>query len=46
MIEFALFIFAIFVFFYIVKIGIQIFWQIITPIASFCALLIKGSCHG
>ena len=40
MIEFALFIFAIFVFFNIIKITIQLFWQIVTPIASFCALLI------
>ena len=40
MIEFVIFIFAIFVFFYIIKITLQLFWQIVTPLASFCALLI------
>lgn len=40
MIELMMFIFAIFVFFYVMKFVIQIFWTIVTPLASFCAMLI------
>lgn len=40
MTEFALFIFAIFVFIYVIKFSIQLFWRIVTPVASLCAMLI------
>lgn len=40
MIEFVIFIFAIFVLLYLIRYCVQIFWTLVTPFASFCAILI------
>jgi hypothetical protein len=40
MIELLIFIFAIFVFLYLIRYVVQIFWALITPFASLCAILI------